>query len=333
MLSRVATAAAAIAALALLAACGDDAEDPDPTRSLAAGGMRAGAAAEATAASNRAPEILSVSLIPAHPTSEGALEARVESSDPDGNMVRLAYSWTVNGRMLEAGTRGTLQLPKLERGDRIEVAVTASDGKLESASKTASARVDNRTPQITFLYVTPQNKRIRRGDVLTAVPDATDPENDRIEYTYLWRVNGREAGDDRQFDTKSLKRGDKITVEVAANDGESTSPSRTLEAIELVNSAPVIKQLPTLEHQGNTLAYQFEAEDAENDRNLRFFLEAAPDGMEIDAISGLLTWQPAASQTGKHKVEVGVKDSDGDATKFEWEVSVNAAAPPAKRAN
>ena len=55
--------------------------------------------------------------------------------------------------------------------------------------------------------------------------------------------------------------------------------------------------------------------------------------MQIDAISGLLTWAPSASQTGKHKVEVGVRDSEGDASKFEWEVSVNAVAPPAAAAD
>ena len=116
---------------------------------------------------------------------------------------------------------------------------------------------------------------------------------------------------------------------MVANDGFLDSPERALEPIELVNSAPVITQLPQLEHQGSRLAYQFEAEDAEGDRNLRFFLGKAPDGMEIDAFSGLLTWEPAPDQTGKHTVEVGVKDSEGDASKFEWEVTVNAVAPPA----
>ena len=55
--------------------------------------------------------------------------------------------------------------------------------------------------------------------------------------------------------------------------------------------------------------------------------------MEIDPISGLLTWRPTTDQAGKHKVEVGVKDSEGDASKFEWEVDVNAAAPPAAAAD
>jgi hypothetical protein len=210
--------------------------------------------------------------------------------------------------------------------------VRANDGTLESEPRTVSARFENRSPTVTFLYVTPQNKRIRRGDVLTAVPEASDPDNDHLEYAYRWRVNGADAGEERQFDTKGLRRGDQVSVEVTANDGSATSSPRAVGPIVLENSAPVIKQLPVLEHQGETLTYQFEAEDAEGDRNLRFFLKDAPDGMEIDGLTGTLTWRPSPDQAGKHLVKVGVKDSEGDASLFEWEVSVNAAAPPAARA-
>ncbi len=333
MSSRVAFATTLAAALTLSAACGGDAGDPDPTRSMAAGGERASDAAAASAANNGAPEIKRVSFNPPQPISQGPLEAVVEASDPDGNLVHMSYQWLVNGREVGAGAMSAIQLPVLERGDRIEVVVTASDGKRESLPFRESVRTDNLPPQITFLYVTPQNKKIRRGDVLTAVPEAIDPEGDHLEYAYRWSVNGADAGEERQFDTKSLHRGDKLTVEVVANDGDSESAPRKLDEIELINSAPTIKQLPELKHQGSALTYQFEAEDAEGDRNLRFFLADAPEGMEIDSFSGLLTWRPGPEQAGKHLVKVGVKDSEGDASQFEWEVTVNATAatPPAAR--
>ncbi len=326
MSSRVAFATTLGVALALTTACGGDAGDPDPTRSMASGSERASSAAAASAVSNAAPEVRRVSFNPPQPLSHGSLEAVVDASDPDGNLVHLSYQWIVNGREIGAGTKNAITLPALERGDRIEVVVRASDGKRESEPFRASVRTENLSPQITFLYVTPQNKKIRRGDVLTAVPEAIDPEGDHLEYAYQWRVNGSDAGDERQFDTKSLHRGDKLTVEVVANDGNSESAPRTLDEIELINSAPTIKQLPELKHQSGALTYQFEAEDAEGDRNLRFFLADAPDGMEIDSFSGLLTWRPGPEQAGKHLVKVGVKDSEGDASQFEWEVTVNAAA-------
>jgi hypothetical protein len=335
MSHKLARAAALGAALAFAMACGDEATDLDPSRSMAAGGERARASAPDAPdapAGNRPPTIEDLSLSPATPISEGWIEARVNASDPDGGLVQFLLTWKLNGRVLAEGARTSIQLPVLERGDRVELSVRANDGTLESEPRTVSARFENRAPEITFLYVTPQNKRIRSGDVLTAVPEASDPDNDHLEYSYRWRVNGVDSGEERQFETKKLRRGDKITVVVVANDGSLESSPRELAPIVLENSAPVIKQLPVLEHQGATLTYQFEAEDAEGDRNLRFFLKDAPDGMEIDPLSGLLSWRPSAEQTGKHLVKVGVKDSEGDASLFEWEVAVNASAPPAERA-
>jgi hypothetical protein len=326
MHSRVALAASLAASLAWIGACGGDESDPDPTRSLAAGRERADTAAAASEQNNSAPVISKVTFNPPQPLSEGSLEALVSAEDPDGNLVQLSYAWLVNGRELSSGNASAIQLPVLERGDRIEVVVTASDGRLASEPYRAAVRSDNLPPQINFLYITPQNKKIRRGDVLTAVPDAIDPEGDHLEFTYEWRVNGAKAGSDRQFDTAKLRRGDEITVTVVANDGNAESSPRTLDKVTLINSAPTIVKLPELERQGSTLTYQFEAEDAEGDRNLRFFLADAPDGMEIDAYTGLLSWRPRPDQAGKHLVKVGVKDSEGDASQFEWEVVVNAAA-------
>jgi hypothetical protein len=332
------SAACVALTFAFAAGCGGDSQDVDPSRSLAAGVQRAQAvqqAAAPTAATgpNRPPVIASLSFSPAQPVSEGQFEARVAASDPDGNLVQFNFRWLVNGRTLQEGARPTVQLPKLERGDSVEVVVRANDGTLESEEKRLSARFENRPPEITFLYVTPQNKKIRRGDVLTAVPEASDPENDHLEFSYSWRVNGTELGHERQFDTKSLHRGDKIVLQVVANDGFRESYPRALDPIVLVNSAPEIKQLPTLQRQGAQLRYQFEAEDAEGDKNLRFFLQDAPEGMEIDAFSGLLTWEPTPEQAGKHLVKVCVKDSEGDASAFPWEVNVTAEAAPASSAS
>jgi hypothetical protein len=323
MRSHIAVAAAA----ALLVACGgSEDEGPRGARSLAA-------AAQATSAQdaegNHPPAIDDITLNPSQPVSESAIEAVVTTSDPDGDFVRVQYEWRVNGEVLEAGGRGAIQLPALSRGDKVEVIARASDGRLESEPQRARATVGNRPPVIQFLYITPNNKRIRRGDVLTAVPEAVDPENDRLDFSYAWTVNGAEAGEERTFDTKKLRRGDKVVLAVVASDGEAKSLPMQLPPIELVNSPPAIKEMPVLEHAGNTLRYQFEAEDPEGDHNLRFFLEDAPPGMEIDALSGVLTWTPDAGQAGKHKVQVGVKDSEGDASKFEWEVSVTPTAQPA----
>src|SRR5262245_4379105 len=80
---------------------------------------------------NRAPVVTSVLLDPPQPVPGKAVETRVEASDPDGDPVRLSYRWTVNGRALSV-TASALPAGSAGREDRIEVAVVASDGLLES---------------------------------------------------------------------------------------------------------------------------------------------------------------------------------------------------------
>ncbi len=321
----------ALAAAAFAFGCGGAEEAGAPSGpSLASQNQRAQASAQrGDSGANRPPRVDSVRLTPSSPISGAPLEAIVESSDPDGDLLRHSYEWRVNGETLESGPKAVVQLAKLAKGDRVEVSVVASDGRLESAPKRTSARVANRTPTLLSFFVTPTNKRIRRGDVLTAAVETTDPDKDRVELSYRWFVNGAEAGAERTFDTRHLHEGDRVVVEVVASDGDAeTQPQRAPEIV-LANSPPVIRVLPALEGQGDVLQYQFEAEDPEGDRNLRFYLASAPEGMDIDPVSGLLTWQPSASQGGKHTVKVGVKDSEGDGTEVDWEVTVTPTGPPA----
>ena len=70
--------------------------------------------------------------------------------------------------------------------------------------------------------------------------------------------------------------------------------------------------------------YAFEAEDPDGDRNLRFRLGKAPEGMRIDPILGVSTWRPKPSQAGVHPVEVIVQDAHGDGSALHFEVTVTA---------
>src|SRR5207237_73254 len=68
-----------------------------------------------------------------------------------------------------------------------------------------------------------------------------------------------------------------------------------------------------------------DVQDAENDA-LTFGLDVAPAGMSIDPM-GLITWTPAANQTGGHSVTVAVDDRHGGRTTATLPVTVVAGAP------
>lgn len=270
-----------------------------------------------------APIISSVELSPATPVMGSHLTAIVRASDPDGDPIRLHYVWQRNGTEVSAGDQRSILIPGMQKGDEIQVEVTASDGQLESAPAEASATVGDRAPVLSAVGLQPYGD-VRPGQKITAVPQALDPDNDPLTYQYTWTVNGETRGHDRIFDTQGLRRGDKVQVRVVASDGSLQSSSVASQVQRMGNSPPVIKQLPTAQVTGGTFRYAFQAEDPDGDNNLRFFLASAPKGMSIDPITGVLTWHPDASQTGVHPVEVGVKDSYGDGTTFKFNLTVTA---------
>lgn len=97
---------------------------------------------------NSAPVIAGLALSDATPASRDVLAATVSTYDVDGDVITLAYEWTVDGvsRQIStsSATTDTFDLgPKGngDNGDVVTVSVVASDGTLTSSTWSASATV------------------------------------------------------------------------------------------------------------------------------------------------------------------------------------------------
>jgi bacillopeptidase F len=102
--------------------------------------------------------------------------------------------------------------------------------------------------------------------------------------------------------------------------------ANVLAAYELLlagaNSPPVITSTPpTVATVGNLYSYAVTASDPDGDA-LAFSLDAAPIGMTVDAVSGVLEWTPGSDQTGSHGVIVRVTDTSEQAATQSFSVSV-----------
>ncbi len=94
----------------------------------------------------------------------------------------------------------------------------------------------------------------------------------------------------------------------------------------LVNHPPQITSAPVENATVSmTYRYQVEATDSDGD-SLRFHLPTAPTGMTIDS-TGLITWTPAATDTGTKTIVVKVSDSHGgyDTQSFNLHVTMAPA--------
>jgi hypothetical protein len=313
-------------ALVLAAGCGGEEAEPQQ-RSMV---QERPAARGTEDGGGRPPSIQRVTLDPRVPSVDDAITAVVEASDPDGDEITLSYEWTVNGR--PAGSGESLRAGSAKRGDRIAVSVVASDGSSASAPRNASAQISTGTLQVTRIDFEP--KTPVAGDVLTVIPDAVSPGDDPVEFEYHWLVNDQFVAErSSRFATADygVKRGDRIAVDVVASDGDTSSDTLRSNVLVLANAAPKIKGIPTPEIDAGAYRYQFEAEDADGDRSLRFSLGKAPAGMTIDPMSGVMTWKPGSEQAGDQLIEVNVRDGEGAESGIRFTVAVSFPDAPAKQ--
>lgn len=324
--------AAGVFALVALACGGNDASAPTASgNAMLASPEEAGTATPE--AGDRTPVIERVALTPAKLIPGDDIRAIVEAADPDGDMLRFDYTWIFNGNQVQQGSKSIFHPVNLKKGDRVEVRVTATDGRHTSLPISARAKTANRPPVLSAVTLEPFGD-IRSGEVITAAPLASDPDNDLLHFDYNWTVNGQTKGRDRTFDTSGLKRGDQVQVAVIADDGASDSRRKLSPVLMLGNSPPVITQLPASRFDDGTFRYSFEARDPDGDRNLRFFIEKGPVGARMDAITGVLTWTPTVAQAGTHPIEVGVEDGAREGSTYLFELTVRArqAAEPSPAA-
>src|SRR5690606_7369916 len=73
--------------------------------------------------------------------------------------------------------------------------------------------------------------------------------------------------------------------------------------------------------------YAVRALDAKGDA-LAFALDTAPNGMSIDAGTGIITWQTASGDLGPHEVTIRVSDGRGGSDTQSFTLTVVDNAPP-----
>ena len=119
------------------------------------------------------------------------------------------------------------------------------------------------------------------------------------------------------------------TIIFKVNDGDLDSDDATVTIdVDSLDDPPIITSTPiTIIDFGETYTYDVEADDPDSDDVLTFSLDTAPEGMSIDATSGLIIWDPQANQVGDHPVIVRVDDSDGLFDSQEFTITVVDTMP------
>ncbi len=283
---------------------------------------------------NHAPGIRSLRLAPAEPIEGARVHAIVAVADQDGDPIEIGFEWHISGRQIPSG-EASIVLKGVTKRDRIEVAVKASDGKLQSDTARAEARVQNRRPTVIGIAIRPQPE-VEPGETLVVTAQANDPDGDSISYSYRWRVNGQlqmDTGD--SFETDSLTKGDEIQAIVVASDGSEDSDDLESVVVRVGNAYPEITSVPEGTWTEEGFSYQVRARDPDSGGPLRYSIKTGPKGMRVDSVLGKVAWQPTFEQAGVHPIEIAVTDTAGATSVQIFEITVKAeesvAPPPASR--
>jgi hypothetical protein len=240
-----------------------------------------------------------VSIYPEDPTVTSLITLTADGSFLEGAQIQ----WYINDTMEQPAGGLNFNSEKLRKEDTVH-AVIVKNGK---EYKSNSITIKNTPPSIIISELLPEKPKI--GSTFTANIKANDVDKDVITYKYKWSVNGKFMSDRTYLNTE-LKRDDKIAVEITPYDKDDSGKTVRITR-KVLNSLPVFEETkPSFED--NLYKYQVAVTDPDNDI-LAFKIDKGPEGMTIDAASGLITWEVKPEDKGYHEITVRVTDNNGGA--------------------
>ena len=188
---------------------------------------------------NSAPEVLTLTLVPAEPYVTDDVVAVVTGYDADADAITYSYTFFVDGTEVQSGDSDTLVAGSFAKHQRISVEVAANDGFDDGeAFVSADAEVQNSLPTAASVAIDPATAY--EASTLTCLPAGfADDDGDAEGWTYAWSVNGTEVATTATLDGAAFNKGDSVTCAATPFDGEASGEAVT-SSLTVSNTAPVL---------------------------------------------------------------------------------------------
>lgn len=229
------------------------------------------------------------------------------------NLSEATVAWLVNNAIAEGAASAQFPATNVVRGDTVQARAVLKEQTVLSNVVT----IGNTLPEISSFKLLPEV--FKPGDTLNVAAAGNDADGDPVTIVYEWKKNGVLASSTNNLGSP-VQRGDKITVTVTPYDGREYGSPVVIER-EILNMPPVISEHKEFTFDGSVYTYQVKASDPDGDA-LTYSLEPQPEGMTIDASTGLLTWTVPKDFTGKRSVSVIVNDGHGGTAKYSLDMSI-----------
>jgi Putative Ig domain len=191
---------------------------------------------------NRAPTVTGVGIDPSAKVPPGnPIKAVAQAHDPDGDPVSFEYHWEVNGTPV-ANRGSVFSTQGLKKGDKVRVAVTASDGTNQSTPmRSVEVSIGSSHPEITSVPPGMDASGVFRYPVVAKDPDGdrrlryrlgTAPEGMVIDEIYgvvVWKPRQDQVGVHPVAiiveDSTGLTTTQKFEITVALKDSAPAAPA------------------------------------------------------------------------------------------------------------
>jgi len=255
-------------------------------------------------------QFVNISPKPAFTTS--SLIALVQERNAGRMAQNPIYRWFKNGVEIDGVQSNTLMSSYFQKGDRISLSVKGYGGmEADKGFKAADLTIHNSLPRVTSLMIQPE--KAYRTNPIEVLVQASDADQDPLEYVYQWYKNDQEIqGETSSFlNPEYFSKGERIHVVVAAYDGDEKGDFLQSLPVTVLNSPPEITSNPPGSVNGNgEYHYEIHSEDADNDE-IYYELLQGPSGMMVERATGFLSWIPDEGDIGIHSIQIASVDPVG----------------------
>jgi hypothetical protein len=282
---------------------------------------------------NTEPVVSSVAISPSLPNNDEVLTCTASVFDPDESTTD-TYVWKNESTGASLGTGSTLDLASLSIAPATEISCTyiATDSSAASSSDMAILTVQNRSPSISTVSITPSSAGT--SETLDCVVQASDLDGESLIEDFSWENSTTNVilGSDSTLilDPTMSAPGDVIACIVTVFDASGDSAIQSTDVI-IQNSDPFVSSVeisPSEPLNTDTLTCISIAEDADLEsltESFSWFNDTTGDSL---GTSSILTLDPSTAVAGDDiRCVVTVEDPSGGSDTQEMIVTVLSTAP------
>jgi len=179
-----------------------------------------------------------VAITPVEPRTADDLQAQLgDQVEQDG--IEFSFSWTLDGEPIGDLVEPTVPSDRTRKGERWEVTVIASDGKLAADPATAAVRIGNTAPTVAGAALSTVD--IDESTVVTCVAsEPQDADGDPVTFETRWLVDDQPVGTGESLTGADFDRGQQVTCELTPTDGTDAGEPVLSDPVVVGNTAPTL---------------------------------------------------------------------------------------------